>query len=591
LSAIAELFVVSVVWFEGALKIHYSAVHLREMHRCTIAGCDMVFSSRRSRNRHSANPNPKLHSADAGGHVMGGASILMDGMASRQTSRSPSPSSRLYRTSSDPALQFTDHSSDDEQDEPRGSSENDSGNGNADAVGEITEQYVVATGTQLDLEAAASCDDVPDRPTTRVCSKRKRSVPTRCVAERSASRDDVLASSNGVYETQSSTDFDGVVDDNVEEEEVGTKQRRHDVENRAETGQSSEVEGQAYADTNTEVHGGLSCMTSSHHETAGVASCRRNLISSFGADVERFCDVTSAESCQPFAVVANENCNGREEDDGEELTGPCDGVATLANDDVSGSCSTCDHLQQQQQQQPELTLPLDHHYHHQNHDQLDVQHICTVPGCNAIFPSKRSRDRHSSNFNLHRKLLSTSEVLAPPSSPPTDDCGCRSPDGIQHRPALQISRTPAADPSLALTSSHVMIPDSVSVAKSSATSDAETSSSGESADSGDEDGAVLMTGSHQHRQQNGYSEAASIRSPIPVLSGLDVDSSPSTLAVCHLCQQSFRDNLVLKEHIETVHPREMFPCTVDGCNKIFSTRKSRNRHSQNDNLHRKLPVD
>ncbi|BES94446.1 ZnF_C2H2 [Nesidiocoris tenuis] len=47
---------------KGALKIHYSAVHLREMHRCTVEGCNMMFSSRRSRNRHSANPNPKLHS-------------------------------------------------------------------------------------------------------------------------------------------------------------------------------------------------------------------------------------------------------------------------------------------------------------------------------------------------------------------------------------------------------------------------------------------------------------------------------------------------------------------------------------------------
>lgn len=47
---------------KGALKIHFSAVHLREMHQCTVAGCNMMFSSRRSRNRHSANPNPKLHS-------------------------------------------------------------------------------------------------------------------------------------------------------------------------------------------------------------------------------------------------------------------------------------------------------------------------------------------------------------------------------------------------------------------------------------------------------------------------------------------------------------------------------------------------
>ncbi|XP_029055521.2 uncharacterized protein LOC114882724 isoform X2 [Osmia bicornis bicornis] len=47
---------------KGALKIHFSAVHLREMHKCTVTGCSMMFSSRRSRNRHSANPNPKLHS-------------------------------------------------------------------------------------------------------------------------------------------------------------------------------------------------------------------------------------------------------------------------------------------------------------------------------------------------------------------------------------------------------------------------------------------------------------------------------------------------------------------------------------------------
>uniref|UniRef100_A0AC35UG75 C2H2-type domain-containing protein n=1 Tax=Rhabditophanes sp. KR3021 TaxID=114890 RepID=A0AC35UG75_9BILA len=46
---------------KGALKIHNSAVHLKEMHKCTVNGCEMMFSSRRSRNRHSANPNPKLH--------------------------------------------------------------------------------------------------------------------------------------------------------------------------------------------------------------------------------------------------------------------------------------------------------------------------------------------------------------------------------------------------------------------------------------------------------------------------------------------------------------------------------------------------
>ncbi|XP_067118060.1 zinc finger protein basonuclin-2 [Osmerus mordax] len=47
---------------KGTLKIHVSAVHLQVKHGCTVPGCSMLFSSLRSRNRHSANPNPRLSS-------------------------------------------------------------------------------------------------------------------------------------------------------------------------------------------------------------------------------------------------------------------------------------------------------------------------------------------------------------------------------------------------------------------------------------------------------------------------------------------------------------------------------------------------
>ena len=42
---------------KGALKIHFSAVHLREMHKCTVDGCQAAFPSKRSRDRHAANLN------------------------------------------------------------------------------------------------------------------------------------------------------------------------------------------------------------------------------------------------------------------------------------------------------------------------------------------------------------------------------------------------------------------------------------------------------------------------------------------------------------------------------------------------------
>jgi hypothetical protein len=45
----------------AALKEHYEQLHLGEMYRCTVPGCDKVFSSRSKRNLHS--DNEALHTA------------------------------------------------------------------------------------------------------------------------------------------------------------------------------------------------------------------------------------------------------------------------------------------------------------------------------------------------------------------------------------------------------------------------------------------------------------------------------------------------------------------------------------------------
>ena len=198
-------------------------------------------------------------------------------------------------------------------------------------------------------------------------------------------------------------------------------------------------------------------------------------------------------------------------------------------------------------------------------------YVCLVEGCNATFPSKRSRDRHSANLNLHRKLLSTSGTPGKSASavfsehpfpPPVvvhgstgsaaDEAGCL---------VLNLSRTAEnSGPETRAAAAAAAVTDSVDAVGQAVDTDDEAS---RSSSVGPEDEAWTTT--------EGAAMAVS----------------------CHICpppSSTFRDKLALKEHLETVHPRETHRCTVAGCDKLFSTRKSRNRHSQNDNLHRHLIV-
>jgi hypothetical protein len=97
-----------------------------------------------------------------------------------------------------------------------------------------------------------------------------------------------------------------------------------------------------------------------------------------------------------------------DEDDEEEdlvdsLTGSprsdCDSSSVPLDKDNPRRCSACGKVFQ-------------NHFGVKTHYQnvhLKLMHRCTIDGCTAAFPSKRSRDRHAQNLNLHRKLLSTVE--------------------------------------------------------------------------------------------------------------------------------------------------------------------------------------
>jgi hypothetical protein len=266
---------------KGALKIHFSAVHLREMHRCTVDGCNMMFSSRRSRNRHSANPNPKLHSphlrrkisphdgrSSAGHH---GHGLLLPPPSALLGLAFPPPP--LSSSSMPPRLDFSSGGS---------ISSEEAGMGDSDSVEAPAKQR-----------------------------KRKNQHPTRLAAPSS--------------------------DDSSDASSEDALRRLESLEPPFRVG-------------------------------LGLGP-------------------------QPPPAPGSEDAG---DDDDDDLR-----------------CSACgEHF--------------DNHFGartHFQHVHLKLMHRCSVDGCNAAFPSKRSRDRHSANLNLHRKLLSTSDRLlmlsdlSPPHSP------------------------------------------------------------------------------------------------------------------------------------------------------------------------------
>lgn len=60
---------------------------------------------------------------------------------------------------------------------------------------------------------------------------------------------------------------------------------------------------------------------------------------------------------------------------------------------------------------------------------------------------------------------------------------------------------------------------------------------------------------------------------------------------CHICQKVYSNKGTFRAHYKTVHLRLLHKCKVPGCDTSFSSVRSRNRHSQNPNLHRNLALN
>lgn len=433
---------------KGALKIHFSAVHLREMHKCTVEGCTMMFSSRRSRNRHSANPNPKLHSPHVRRKIsahdgrssqpfpllpalarlpLPPPSLLPPELAARlpppmhgpghtplpprvplDDLRNFSEIEKMYRHMPPPeepsrkALDlvkpspshdeesnqysddYNDDVSDDDIKEPsEGRSESPvakrlnyddepedlSVNKNKDDTKSTAERTQPASGR---TDSTASDDKTSLVPNKR---KRKSGNPTRC-------------SQNNEYNA-SDEEFHGDLFRNLstpgssraDEEPLSLKKQKPENWESFQKGEEA-VDAESVTRVKAE--------SESDDESSAPSVVREGLRlrSDLYTPSDSGSDLHAIE--ERLARARSPSASSDRHDDLNDLEIPID-------DENPDRCTACGKVFQNH-----FTLRM-----HYRNDHLKLLHPCDVSGCDAAFPSRRSRDRHSSNVDLHRRLLST----------------------------------------------------------------------------------------------------------------------------------------------------------------------------------------
>ena len=387
---------------KGALKIHFSAVHLREMHKCTVEGCNMMFSSRRSRNRHSANPNPKLHTphlrrkisphdgrSHQGPFIAGllaagsppappkfpglpgiGANLAAAAAAGALPPHLLSPEllqkQKMELQRLHDSMQFG----------------GDFGGSMDKGDGPDAKRVRLSDSDNEGDDKSTDNQSLKDEGSSGTLSttggrKRKSLNPTRIAS--AATKED---GEDGEYSSDDDEEgFENPLDDNDDDMEDNDDDNDH----QGGAGDDKKPKDSPPPPNNDDD-------SDKEHKD----------------DTQRNGDDTKADGELndegEKTDILNNNDKDSEKDKEEEHDCPSpafDHVGEIPIDKENPlRCVEC-------KEEFENHFNLKQHY---QSDHLKLLHKCSVEGCNAGFPSKRSRDRHSSNLNLHRKLLSTSSV-------------------------------------------------------------------------------------------------------------------------------------------------------------------------------------
>uniref|UniRef100_A0A8U7P5E5 Basonuclin zinc finger protein 2 n=1 Tax=Corvus moneduloides TaxID=1196302 RepID=A0A8U7P5E5_CORMO len=439
---------------KGTLKIHYNAVHLKIKHRCTIEGCNMVFSSLRSRNRHSANPNPRLHmpmlrnnrDKDLIRATSGAATPVIASTKSNLTLTSPGrppmgfttppldpvlqnplpsqlvfpalktvqPVPPFYRNlltpgemvsppTSLPTSPIIPAVSGMEQHPPPPSESSvpsvlmPTPEPNADLAPKKKprkssmpvkiEKEVIDTADEFDDED----EEVNDRSTMvndighdNHCHSQEEMSPGLSVKDFSKSDRSRCMSRPDIRRADSMTSED--------------QEHERDYENESESSEPKLCEESLEGDDRLHEPGEKSMMHSDRPDENHNDSSNQDVIKV----KEEYTDPTydmfymsqyglynggsasMAALHESFASTFNYSSPQKFSPEGEMCSSPDPKICYVCKKSFKSSYSV--------------------KLHYRN-VHLKEMHVCTVAGCNAAFPSRRSRDRHSANINLHRKLL------------------------------------------------------------------------------------------------------------------------------------------------------------------------------------------
>ncbi|XP_031413168.1 zinc finger protein basonuclin-2 [Meleagris gallopavo] len=641
---------------KGTLKIHYNAVHLKIKHRCTIEGCNMVFSSLRSRNRHSANPNPRLHmpmlrnnrDKDLIRATSGAATPVIASTKSNLTLTSPGrppmgfttppldpvlqnplpsqlvfpalktvqPVPPFYRNlltpgemvsppTSLPTSPIIPAASGMEQHPPPPSESSvpsvlmPTSEPNADLAPKKKprkssmpvkiEKEVIDTADEFDDEDEEVNDSstmVNDIGHDNHCHSQEEMSPglsvkdfsktdrSRCISRPDIRRADSMTSEDQEHERDYENESESSEPKLCEESMEGDDRLHEPVE-----------KSMMHSDRPVENHN-----DSSNQDVIKVKEEYTDptydmfYMSQYG--LYNGGSASMAALHESFASTFNYNSPQKFSPEGEMCSSPDPKICYVCKKSFKSSYSV--------------------KLHYRN-VHLKEMHVCTVAGCNAAFPSRRSRDRHSANINLHRKLL-TKELddMGLDSSQPSLSKDLRDEFlvkiyGAQHQMGLDIredTSSPAGTEDSHMNGYGRVMSEDYMVLDLSTTSSIQSSSSIHSSresDAGSDEGILLddVDGASDSGESAHKADAPALA----VGMGTDVPGSLMFNSVsvsnggimCNICHKMYSNKGTLRVHYKTVHLREMHKCKVPGCNMMFSSVRSRNRHSQNPNLHKNIP--